>query len=262
MANPSVPAIISQYPTAYTPVRKAAVFVSPNTSTLSFGQAMTGLTSQGHQSFRGIARQLLKKIGVSKANLLDAIGDAEDGSENSLATLIHEPKSKRDVQYLAAWLGMMGHQKNVLAFTPDDSGSDRLHEVFVGDRDLQHLRKSLTQHAIPFRTLVPGKAGTNIFVYDQGGQSAHNVQRFAQTHNAQIHSTIGTGDFVGDPSWTSRSKGRAAYRQIISSYEGAAGGGNSAGAAQSVGTRQAPSGGGSIERGIYYKPGTFVPKPF
>ena len=262
MANPSVPAIISQYPSAWEPVRKNAVFVSPNTANLNFSQAMTGLTSQGHQNFRGIAHQLLEKIGVKRGQLLDAIGDAEDGSENSIATLIHEPKSSRDIQYLAAWMGLMGHQKNVLAFSPDDHGNDRLHEIFVGDRDLDHLRKSLTQHAIPFRTLVPGKQGTNIFVYDQGSQLSPNVQRFADTHHATLHSTIGTGSLVGDPSWTSRSKGREAYRNIISTYEGAAGGNDSSRSA-GVGKRQAPgSGAGLVSRGIFYKPGTFVPKPY
>jgi len=262
MANPSVPAIISQYPTYSEPARKAAIFVSPNTANLNFSQAMTGLTSQGHQNFRGIAKGLLSKIGVGRAKLLDAIGDAEDGSENSLATIINEPKSARDIQYLAAWMGMMWHQKNVLAFSPDDHGNDRLHEIFVGDRDLDHVRKSLTQHAIPFRTLVPGRQGTNIFVYDQGNQLSPNVQRFAETHHATVHSTIGTGNLVGDPSWSSRSKGRAAYRQVISAYEGAAGGNDSAGSA-GVGKRQAPgSGSGLVSRGIYYKPGTFIPKAF
>lgn len=232
--------------------------VSPNTDNLDFSQAMTALTSQGHQNFRGIARQLMSKIGITKSQMLDAIGDAEDGSENSLVSLIHEPKSKDDINYLAAWLGMTGHQKNVLAFTPDSAGQDKLHEMFVGDTDLDHLRSSLTQHAIPFRTLVPGKQGTNIFVFDRNGQLSPNVARFVQTHHADVHTTGGTGNFVGDPTWSSRSKGRQAYRQIISSYEGSAGSRRPTG---TTGIRQAPAS-GSIERGIFYKPGTFVPKPF
>lgn len=222
---------------------------------------MTGLTSQGHQSFRGIAKQLYQKLGIDKYNLLDAIGDAEDGSENSLVGLIHTPKSKQDIHYLASWLGMMGHQKNILAFLPDTSGGDSLHEVFVGDRDMQHLRKSLTSHGIPFRTLVPGKRGTNIFVYDQGTQLSPNVERFAQTHHGQVHTSRGTGQFVGDPSWTSRSKGRAEYRRVISDYEAAAGGGNSSGKPKPSGQRRAASG-GVVQRGLMYEPGQFVAKEY
>lgn len=193
---------------------------------------------------------------------MDAIGDAEDGSENSLVGLIHTPKSPQDIHYLSAWLGMMGHQKNVLAFVPKTSGGDTLHEMFVGERDLAHLRKSLTTHAIPYRTLVPGKRGTNIFVYDQGSQASPNVQRFAETHNGTVHSTRGSGEFVGDSTWTSRVKGRSEYRRVISAYEEAAGGNRAARTpVPESGQRKAP-GSGLVQRGLMYQPGSFLPKEY
>lgn len=245
-------------------VRKAAmVAISPSTETQDFPQAHSSLTSQNQQQLRGIARQLFKQLGIKKGQLHDAIGDtAAWGAENSVAGWIDDDDiDDARVKYLAAWLGNRYNQKNVLKFIGHSNGKDLLHDVVVGDANLEGLRDSLTKHGLEYRTIIPSRDGrTRILMYDEGGRLAKNVGNFAETHRASLHTTPGTGEFIGDPAWSSRPKARQQYRQTISEYEAAQGGGNPSGP-PSLPARNAPAG-GAIVRGQNYPGGQRLPDPY
>jgi hypothetical protein len=261
------------HPVQSGPIKKAHVFSSPNTGELNFPQALTASQSSGQAGFRHIALDLLGKLGIRQHQVEDAIGDWSDGAENSVAARLDEPVDPSKVQYLAAWMGLLGHQKSVLAFIPGE-GPDTLHELQTSQTDLSFLRRRLSEIGIPFRTLVPHhKEGTTIYVWDQGNKLSPNVHAAKDTFGGQISSIPGTGTLIGeDPSQT-RSASRANYRSIISDFEGAGGLGNnpagSAGQPQPAGNQPAqPSGPAqsqspaTVVRGVGYPPGQFLPKPF
>ena len=244
------------------PVRKGAmVAISPSTETHDFTQAQSSLTSQNQQQLRGIAKQLFTQLGIKKGQLLNAIGDTSAwGAEPSVAGHINEDIDPARLKYLAAWLGNRYNQKNVLTFLGHSGGKDLLHDLTVGDTDLEGIRKSLTTHGLDYRTLIPDRHQTRIMMFDEGGKLQNNVKTFAETHRAQIHSTPGTGEFVGDPAWTSRPRAREQYRKVIGEFESSQGGGDPSGPAGRSATNS-PSG-GSVIRGQFYPGGQRLPNPY
>lgn len=236
--------------------QRSAAFVSPSTEDKDFPKALQALTSQEQQNLRGIAKSILDRLKL-EADMSDAIGDWNDGAENSLAQVFKGEVNPRKLRYAAAWLGHLTNQKNVLTFLGDPAGKDALHEIVYPSTDMGNVRAELDRYGVKHRTLAPGRQDTKVMVYDQGHQLADTMNKFAKDHNASIQSYTGTGDFVGDPGWSSRPKARATYRKIISEYENS---GDSTGDAPG-GTAQA-AGSGLVQRGLYYGPGQFVPKPY
>ena len=245
-------------------IRKAAmVAISPSTETQDFPQAHSSLTSQNQQQLRGIAKQLFGQLGIKQGQLHDAIGDTSAwGAENSVAGWIDDDDiDDSRLKYLAAWLGNRYNQKNVLKFIGHSGGKDMLHDVTVGDANLEGLRDSMTKHGLEYRTIIPSKDGrTRLLFYDEAGKLGKNVQNFVETHRASLHTTPGTGEFIGDPAWASRPKAREQYRKTISEYESAQGGGNPAGPADRPAVNAPP--GGTIVRGQNYSGGQRLPDPY
>src|SRR5262249_5490645 len=145
------------------------------------------------------ALDLLAKLGITKHQVEDAIGDWSDGAENSVAARLDEPVDPKKVHYMAAWMGLLGHQKSVLAFVPDQGGHDYLHEIQTSQTDLSFLRRRLSELGIPFRTLVPHhKEGTTIYVWDQGKKLVDNIQAAKGTFGGKISTVPGTGTLIGE----------------------------------------------------------------
>ncbi len=239
-------------------LRKArtVAFSSPNVEQLDFGQALNRLHSDNHRQFRESAAQLLNRLQV-KGKIEDAIGDWEDGAENSLVHDLNVPSHDLS-RYIAAWLGRIGKQKAVLHFIPDKAGKDFLHETTVPQTDLASLRGQLSQLGIQFRTLVPQPEGTKVLLFDEGGQLKDRFVQFARANRGQVQQLSGTGEFIGGPD---RAAASEKYRQIIGDYEsahGQAAGGAGAAGNNPAGPSQAPAG-GAVSRGIYYRGGAQMP---
>lgn len=198
----------------------ALVATSQNTeSDLSFDQAVQRANSGDQKVFKQSLHQFVQQQGV-KGQLHNAVGDWEDGAEHSVLGTF-DPTTDRDtLRYLAAWSGLMGNQRAALMFHPHGDGLDSVYTVQVPDTNMGKVRKALSAAGVPFRTLVPGKNGTRVIIYDEKRRLRDNVAKFAGGYRAGVRESIGSGEYVGGGS---RTEARSKYRKIIAEYEASRG---------------------------------------
>lgn len=247
-------------------------FFSPNTEEgLTFEQAFARSRSSNQVAFRKLSSHILDTVGLHEHQAFDAIGDWSDGAENSVVQKIDGDPDPSQVEYAAAWYGLLGHQKVVLTFRADPQGPDAVYQIPVAETDTEKLRSQLSQAGIPFRTIVPSPRGHLVIVVDQGRQLRPAVEAFAEANHATVREAAGTATELGGGS--TRSAARRRFRNIIRAYES---GGK-------VRTRYRPPvhadparyarptrphgfppvkapAGGAVVRGVYYPGGSMVPK--
>jgi hypothetical protein len=255
--------------------RAASLFASPNVYDLTFDDAYKMSHSGQQKAFKGIVGNFLKQQGI-KASTQDGIGDWSDGAENSVVQEFHEPHPPERMEYIAAWYGLLGNQKAVLTFQPSRDGTDSMYTVEVPEHNIALLRKQMSEHGIPFRTIIPRANGIRVIVYDQGRQLRDKISAFAGVHNASISESTGVGKFLGSDT---RTAARKKYRDVIDAYEARNGSGGriqEVGQAKSSGNVSPAAGqqegpvkkarggvnapaGGVIVRGIFYPGGKYIP---
>lgn len=182
---------------------------------LSFDEAFARVQSGDQKVFKEIADQMTRKMGL-RGTSYSAVGDWEDGAEQSILTQIPDQVDMDTLRYVGAWQGLTGNQRAVLVFRPDHGGLDSVYQIQVPETDVAKVRAQLSRHGVQHRTLVPGRQGTKVVIYDQKRALRDNVTQFAQAYNAPVRESVGSGDYVGG---SSRSAARAAYRKIIAEYE-------------------------------------------
>jgi hypothetical protein len=215
VANPGQMAATSKQP-EMDPTHEAYLAFSPSTEeNLSFETAYARSRSGNQKAFQKITDHVLGQIGL-KGKSHNAVGDWEDGAENSVLQIIDNPHDPEQMRYAAAWYGLLGNQRAVLHFRPDNAGRDSVYNIKVPETRLDQIRSQLSKVGIPFRTLVPGRNGTQIVVYDQGRQWRDNIGQFAGIYNAPVNETLGSGEYIGG---STRTAARAKYRSIIKAYE-------------------------------------------
>ncbi len=178
----------------------------------SFDQALQRSLSGDQKAFRQSLDQMAQQLGLPGKSA-SGIGDWETGAEHSTVRFT-KPADMDRLRYLAAWSGLTSNQKSVLVFNPAPSGLDSVYDIQVPDKDLRQVRQKLTQAGVPFRTLIPGKKGTRVLVYDQGRALRPKVAQFAGGYGARVRESIGSGEYLGGGS---RSSARAKYRDVIGS---------------------------------------------
>lgn len=188
-------------------------FVSPNLSeNLSFEQAQAKLESPEQKQFLQHAQKVATT--VDSGTVHSAIGDWHDGAENS--TVLHARKVSDDqMRYMVALLGRDSSQKQVISFVHETGGPDTMY-TFRASKDMQEVRSTLDNAGIQFRTLVPVKNGTEVYVFDPGSHLRDNIGKAAQHYGVKVQFATGHGDFIGGET---REEGRSAYNKIIRSYE-------------------------------------------
>lgn len=194
-------------------------FFSPNTEeNLTFEQAYQRLNSPEQQQAISRAQFLIKSV-FGQGTVQSAIGDWQDGAENS--ALVTVPgHDKRALDYTMATLGKELNQKSVLSFTHDETGSDRVYSLQT-NQDVQTIRKVLQDSGISFRTIVPQGKGATVHVFDQGGKMVDAIGKAAQQLKAKGLTVIaGTGSFIGGDT---REAGQKEYEQVIGRYHKASG---------------------------------------
>jgi hypothetical protein len=202
--------------------QQAQIAFSGNTDEgLSFESAWERARSGNQKAFRKIAEGVLANLGV-KGRTQDAVGDWSDGAENSVLQTIDDPPDRETIRYAAAWYGLLGNQKAVLAFYPQHDGADSVYTLTIPHSDLRAVRQHLDQSGIPFRTLVPKGQGVEVVVYDEKRQLRDQVAQFAGIYHAGVREATGSGEFIGG---SSRTAARSKYRKLIDSYESAGRGG-------------------------------------
>jgi hypothetical protein len=197
---------------------KALVASSSNTEEeMGFDQAYRQATSGNQKAFVSMTDEQMAKIGL-KGRAESAVGDWEDGAEHSVLRELAPDTDYETLKYAAAWHGLLGNQRAVLVFRPGHRGPDSTYSIDVPDTDVAEVRARLSAAGVPFRTIVPGKKGTRVVVFDQGRQWRDNVAKFAGHYGAHVRESIGQGEYIGGGS---RAAARRAYRDLITRYEAA-----------------------------------------
>jgi hypothetical protein len=209
-------------PPALAPARpegRAYLFLSPNTDAdLSLDEAVRRLSSPGQARFRRLAGAILSRVGAPGGEVLDAVGDWDDGAENSLLVVLPAGSDPVTLRYAAGWFGLLARQKAVLVFHPDPSGPDAaLRLVLPGAPPAPgSLRRLLSQHGVRDRTLVSGGAGAQVVVFDPQRRLAPVLHLLAWHLGGRLEVTPGHGALLGAPT---RERAGREFLALIRSYE-------------------------------------------
>ena len=192
-------------------------FVSPNTREgLKLDEAVQGL-----QSTEELA--LLKRISSLRCTIRSpistnrALGSWSDGAEHSI--LLRVKTDEPTMRYLMSRLGRDANQKAVLYFYPRTRGNARLFIVHPSKRlrAFSEISRFLDEAGISFRTLVPTKQETTVYVVDTENSLAAKVKTAAKRLRARFTSQTGNASFIGDDS--AREKGQTIFQKEIKAYE-------------------------------------------
>lgn len=188
---------------------RSRIFVSPNVGQdLPIEKSVKSLTGGEQARFRSLARDLIGDLGSTH----NSVGAWVDGSEPVVAALANtDPKTARKI---AARLGKAAHQKAVLVFHEHEDGPQVIHDVQVHGTDVPAIHKSLLAHGINQHTITPGQHSTVVSVYDQDGSQTQPVATFTRAAHGHHTQTKGTGEFLGDPNWSSRQRAGLEYDKL------------------------------------------------
>jgi hypothetical protein len=191
-------------------------FVSPNTSeNLKVQQAIKGMNSREESALR------LKAINLScvvrsRVRAFRALGSWSDGAEHSVMLRVRSDEAT--LRYLLARMGRDTQQKYVIYFHPQPDGPADLYTLRprADTRNLLALTTALEQAGIPFRTLVPAKEGTIVYIIDLDRDMREKILNAARTLRARVSSQPGKAQLFGEDS---REQAKAVFEQELKSYE-------------------------------------------
>lgn len=191
-------------------------FVSPNTSeNLKLEQAIEGMNSREEAALR------LKAINLScvvrsPVRAFKALGSWSDGAEHSVMLRVRSDEAT--LRYLLSRMGRDAQQKYVIYFHPQTSGPADLYTLRprTRARDLVALTTALERAGIPFRTLVPLRGSTNIYIIDLERDLRPKIIAAARTLRARLTSEPGKATLFGDDE---RQKAKAVFEKDIKNYE-------------------------------------------
>jgi hypothetical protein len=191
-------------------------FVSPNTSeNLKVHQAIKGMNSREETALR------LKAINLScvvrsRVRAFRALGSWTDGAEHSV--MLRVKSDEATLRYLLARMGRDTQQKYVIYFHPHAGGEADLYTLRprAGARNLLALTNALERAGIPFRTLVPSKEGTIVYIIDLDRDMREKILNAARTLRARVTSQPGKAQLFGQDS---REQAKAVFEADIKNYE-------------------------------------------
>lgn len=182
-------------------------FVSPNTKqNLKLDEAINGMSSAEETKLVKQSINLGCVVG-SRINAFRALGSWSDGAEHS--TMLRVQSDEATVRYLLSRLGRETRQKAVLYFHPQPAGTAQLYTIQPRKpiRNLTFLTNALERAGIEFRTLVPVKSGTRIYIVDLKGELRPKVMAVAKQLGASVNIRSGNAAFIDN------------YDEEIRSYE-------------------------------------------
>ncbi|HEX6044824.1 MAG TPA: hypothetical protein VFZ22_10080 [Pyrinomonadaceae bacterium] len=169
-------------------------FVSPNTKeNLKLEDAMKGMTSKEETA---LVKQSINLGCVvrSRIRAFRALGSWSDGAEPSV--MVRVQSDEATVRYLLSRLGRAARQKSVLYFYPTPDGTAQLYTLQPRTRDLTALTNALERAGIEFRTLVPLKSGTWIYIVDLKRELGAKVRAAAKRLRAGFSTRSGNAAFI------------------------------------------------------------------
>jgi hypothetical protein len=173
-------------------------FVSPNTKeNLRLEDAIKGMNSTAETA---LVKQSINLGCVVRSRIwaFRSLGSWSDGAEHSV--MIRVQSDEPTVRYVLSRLGRDARQKSILYFHPQAAGAA---ELFIlkprrPTRNLRALANALQHAGIEFRTLVPVKSGTWIYIVDLKRELRAKVMDAAKRLGARVSSESGNAAFVGD----------------------------------------------------------------
>lgn len=191
-------------------------FVSPNTKeNLKLEDAIAGMSSPEE------AKLLKQSINMgcvvrSRIRAFPALGSWSDGAEHSVMLRVQSDEST--VRYLLSRLGRDARQKSILYFHPQHAGTADLYILQPRRpmRNLTAIANTLDRAGIAFRTLVPLKSGTWIYIVDLKRELRVKVMAAAKRLRARVRSESGAAAFVGDDQ---AEQAQGVFQNEIQNYE-------------------------------------------
>src|SRR6185503_14067110 len=153
----------------------------------------------------------------SRIRAFRSLGSWSDGAEHSV--MIRVQSDEPTVRYVLSRLGRDARQKSILYFHPQPAGTADLYTLKPRRpiRSLTALANTLQQAGIEFRTIVPTKSGTWIYVVDLKRELRPKVMAAAKRLGASVNSESGNAEFVGDDDQADEAK--VVFDEEIRTYE-------------------------------------------
>src|SRR5215217_3442636 len=191
-------------------------FVSPNTKTgLKVDQAIAGMNSA--EEWRLLKQAVnLGCVISSRVRAFKALGSWSDGAEPSV--MLRVKSDEATLRYVLSRMGRDAQQKYVIYFHPKPSGAADLYVLRprTGARNLVALSNRLERAGIPFRTLVPSRATTAIYIIDLERDLRAKILAAARRLRARVNYQSGNALLFGDDE---RQQAKTRFEQEIQNYE-------------------------------------------
>ena len=182
-------------------------FVSPNTKeNLRLEDAIKGMSSA--EETKLVKRSInLGCVVRSRIRAFRSLGSWSDGAEHSV--MLRVQSDEPTVRYRLSRLGRDARQKSVLYFHPQPAGAADLYTLKPRKpmRNLTTVANALDSAGIEFRTLVPVKSGTLVYIVDVKSELRAKVMAAAKRLRASVNIRRGNTAFIDD------------YDDEISNYE-------------------------------------------
>ena len=190
--------------------------VSPNTKTdLKLTEAVAGMTSADESKLLKQAINLSCVV-RSRIRAFRALGSWSDGAEPSV--LLRVNGDEPTLRYLLSRMGRDADQKYVIYFHPQPKGAADLYILRPQKRvrNLVALSSALERAGIPFRTLVPAKGATAIYIIDLDRNLRAKILTAARTLRARVSRQSGNAQLFGHDE---RPQAKVKFQKEINSYE-------------------------------------------
>jgi len=191
-------------------------FVSPNVKEgLSLDDAIAGMNSTEESSLIRRATNLRCVI-KTQVRVYRSLGSWSDGAEHSTMLQVHTDEPT--IRYLVSRLGRDLDQKAVLYFHENPTGSAKLYILRPKRiRKFQTIIRLLDDAGIAFKTLVPTRNYTLVYLVDNENNLLEKVSRAARLLDSRITVRTGNTQFIGDDA--QREKAKSVYTSELEAYE-------------------------------------------
>jgi hypothetical protein len=190
--------------------------VSPNTKTdLKLEQAIAGMSSPEEAKLVSQAVNLGCVV-RSRITAFRALGAWSDGAEHSV--LLRVRGDEESLRYILSRMGRDAQQKYVIYFHPQLNGPVDLYVLRPrsGVKNLIKLSTELERAGIPFRTLVPSRNTTEIYIIDLDRDLREKILAAARKLRAEVSKEAGNAKLFGDDL---RDRAKQKFDQEIKNYE-------------------------------------------
>ena len=190
--------------------------VSPNTKTdLKLEQAIAGMNSAEEAKLLNQAINLGCVV-RSRITAFRALGSWSDGAEPSV--LLRVRGDEESLRYVMSRMGRDAEQKYVIYFHPQPKGAADLYKLRprAGSKNLVALTNELERAGIPFRTLVPLRGTTAVYIIDLERDLREKILAAARKLRAHVNKETGNAQLFGDDV---REKAKDKFDEEIKNYE-------------------------------------------